>query len=99
MRFNVAQLGFRERFSTEVNKMRLVDKLELIKYDEYDRKKKLDKINMIFIDMKEAFDSVNHENMINVLVKKSLEAEYINSFIKQFNSSQSVNLINYIFVK
>jgi hypothetical protein len=37
--------------------------------------------------------------MIDVLVKKGLEAEYINSFIKQFNSSLlSVDLINNIFL-
>jgi hypothetical protein len=94
---NKAQLGFREKLSTELNILRLRDRTHKALYHNYDRKKKLRKIYILFIDKKQAFDRVNQKILIDKLKKKGVEEKIINTLIILLNSGLiSVDLLNKI---
>ena len=88
VKLNVAQLGFLQRMSTEVNILRLRQRLQSLQYEKYDRKKKLPKRYILFVDLKTAFDSVNLEKLIVKLKNKGVRIEVINTLIKLMNSSK-----------
>ncbi len=94
---NKAQLGFREKLSTELNILRLRDRTHKALYQNYNRKKKLRKIYILFIDKKKAFYRVNQEILIDKLKKKGVEEKIINTLIILLNSGLiSVDLLNKI---
>ncbi|MFM7851446.1 MAG: RNA-directed DNA polymerase, partial [Flammeovirgaceae bacterium] len=94
---NKAQLGFREKLGTELNILRLRTRAHQTLYENYDRKRKLKKIYILFVDLKQAFDRVNQEILIKKLVKKNVKEEVINTLILLLNSGLiSIDLINRI---
>ena len=94
---NKAQLGFREKLSTELNILRLRDRAHKALYENYDRKKKLKKIYILFIDKKQAFDRVNQKILVEKLKKKGVTEKTINTLIILLNSGLiSVDLLKRI---
>ena len=94
---NKAQLGFREKLSTELNILRLRDRTHKALYKNYDRKKKLKKYTFSSLKTKKAFDRVNQEILVEKLKKKGIEEKIINTFIILLNSGLiSVDLLNQI---
>ncbi len=53
----------------------------------YNRKKKIDKKYILFIDLNAAFDSVSIPNLINKLINKKVSFDVINALIKLMNCS------------
>jgi hypothetical protein len=72
-------LGFREGLSTELNIMRLLDKMSYLKMKGYIGNKKMEERYILFVDLRQAFDSVNHEKLIYKLLNKQVPIEVINS--------------------
>ncbi len=97
VKLSKSQLGFRERMSTEMNIMKLIHKMSYLKKKGYTGNKKMEERYILFVDLRQAFDSVNHERLIVKLLNKEVSLDVINSLIKQINSAyMSVDLINYI---
>jgi hypothetical protein len=93
LQLNTSQIGFRKGLSTEVNILRLRQRLHDLRYTGYDRKSKMKKRYILFIDLKQAFDCVDYPKLILKLITKGLSAEHINTIIKLYNSSYiSINL-------
>jgi hypothetical protein len=92
------QLGFRERLCTELNIMRLIDRVDKLKtQDRANASKAIKERYALFVDLRQAFDSVNHQILVDKLLKKNVPIEVINSLIKQMNSTyMPVDLINFI---
>jgi hypothetical protein len=92
-----SQLGFIEGLSTEMNIMRLMDKMKLLKNIGYKGNNKMGERYILFVDLKQAFDSVNHKRLISKLVRKEVSFPVINTLTIMINSTfMSVDLINYI---
>ena len=83
---NRAQLGFRERLSTELNILRLRCRLHQLQFEKYDRRTKLAKRYILLVDLSEAFDRVNHQILLKKMVKKNVPEEVLNVLIKLLNS-------------
>jgi hypothetical protein len=82
---NKGQLGFREKLSTELNIMRLINEVYKLNYTNYDRKSKFKKRYLLFIDFKQAFDSVDHNILIDK-IKYKLPDYVVNNIIILLNS-------------
>ena len=74
-----SQIGFKERMGTEVNIIRLRQVLHSLQYDNYNRKNKMPKRYILFIDLKAAFDSVRK------ITNKTPYKKYTNSCYKYSN--------------
>jgi len=99
VKLNIGQIGFKERLGTEVNIARLRQKLHSLQYDNYDRKKKLPKRYLLFVDLKTAFDSVDLDLLIIKLQKKGVPIPVINTLIRLMNSSRiSIDLLRTILI-
>ena len=99
VRFNMCQLGFRERLSTEMNIMRLLDRVEYLKNSNRKITQKGKEVYVVYLDLKQAFDSVNHAILTRKLLERGVDHKVVNSLIKQMNSTyMSLDLINYIIV-
>ena len=97
---NPAQLGFRERLSTELNILRLRCRLHSLQHDDYNRKTKLPKRYILLVDLSEAFDRVNHKILVEKMIKKGVPETVLNVLIKLLNSgSISHDLVKIIKVK
>jgi hypothetical protein len=88
VKLNTSQIGFKERMSTEVNIIRLRQLIHNLKFDNYNRKIKLNKRYLLFVDLKTAFDSVDLSILINKLKLKGIPIPVINTLIKLMNSSK-----------
>jgi hypothetical protein len=86
VQLNRAQLGFRERLSTELNILRLRCRLHKLQYESYNRKTKFPKRYILLVDLSEAFDRVNHEILLRKMKEKNIPEEVINVLIKLLNS-------------
>jgi hypothetical protein len=96
-KLNKAQLGFREKLSTELNLLRLRQRVKTLLYKDYNRKTKLKKIYILFLDFSQAFDSVKLEKLVRKLLIKKVPVPVVNTLIKMFNSSKiSINLLDII---
>jgi hypothetical protein len=96
---NPAQLGFREKLSTELNILRIRCRLHSLQNQDYDRKKKLPKRYILLVDLSESFDRVNHEILVAKMIKKGVPEEVLNVLIKLLNSGAiSLDLIKTIIV-
>ena len=82
VKLNQAQLGFREKLSTELNIIRLRCRLHEAKNENYDRKSKMPKKYILFVDLSEAFDRVVHEILVEKMTAKRVPEEVINVLIK-----------------
>ena len=83
---NPAQLGFREKLSTELNILRIRSRLNSLQYENYDRKNKLPKRYILLVDFSEAFDRVNHKILVEKMIRKNVPEPVINVLIKLLNS-------------
>ena len=88
VKLSTSQIGFKERMGTEVNIIRLRQVVHNLRYRNYDRKSKMKKRYLLFVDLKTAFDSVNLKRLIVKLRKKGVPIPVINSLIKLMNSSK-----------
>ena len=86
VKLSQAQLGFREKLSTELNILRLRSRLHSLQYNNYDRKKKLPKRYILLVDLSEAFDRVNHQLLVDKMIKKNVITPVVNILIKLLNS-------------
>ena len=86
VQLNRAQLGFRDRLSTELNILRLRCRLHKLQYESYNRKTKFPKRYILLVDLSEAFDRVNHEILLRKMKEKNIPEEVINVLIKLLNS-------------
>jgi hypothetical protein len=86
VKLNQAQLGFRDRLSTELNIMRLRSKIHSMQV-EYTTgfKKKPPKRYILLVDLSEAFDRVNHEILIRKMREKEVPIPVLNILIKLLN--------------
>ena len=71
-----SQTGFREGLGCEVNILRLVDSL---RYMRENRTKEQEKLWSLYIDLKSAFDSVDHEILFKKLKELGISDELRNS--------------------
>ena len=88
IKLSSSQIGFKERMSTEVNIIRLRQVVHNLRFDGYDRKSKMKKRYLLFVDLKTAFDSVNLPLLIEKLRTKDVPIPVINTLIKLMNSSE-----------
>jgi len=94
---NKGQIGFKEGMGCEVNIIRLRQLAHDVQYDGYDRKSKMEKRYILFIDLKTAFDSVNLVKLIAKLRIKGLPVPVINTLIKLMNCSKiSADMVDVI---
>ena len=97
IKLNKAQTGFREKLSTELNILRLLQKTHDIKYTNYNRKGKMPKRYILFIDFTMAFDKVTFGILIKKMIAKGVREEILNVIIKLYNCSfVSTDLITII---
>jgi len=87
VKLSTSQTGFKERMGTEVNIIRLRQAVHELRYGDYNRKSRMKKRYLLFVDLKTAFDSVNLPRLIVKLVNKGVPTPVINSLIKIMNSS------------
>ncbi len=87
-KLNQAQVGFTERMGTEVNLLKLKTTVHELKYRNYNRKKKLSKIYLLFIDFKAAFDTVDHAILVEKMRSKGIDESVINNLTMILNSSK-----------
>ena len=78
------QIGFMRGLGTEVNILKLRIKAKELK----DERKKGKRTFIFFIDLKKAFDSVNHEILMEKLKKKGFSDEIINTIKKIYSSAR-----------
>ena len=88
MKLNNNQIGFLRGMGCEVNIMRLRQLVHDLKWENYERKKKMEKRYLLFIDLKCAFDSVPLIKLIKKLHKKKVPMDIINGLIKLMNCSK-----------
>ena len=97
LKLNNNQIGFLQGMGCEINILRFRQNINDLRYLDYNRKKKMDKRYILFIDLKAAFDSVSIPTLIKKLINKKVSFDVINALIKLMNCSNiSTDMVNII---
>jgi hypothetical protein len=88
VKLNKAQEGFQERLGTEVNIIRLRETDHNLRYKDYKRLREMEKRYLLFVDFKQAFDSVHLGILVAKLLQRGVNTIVINTLIKLMNSSK-----------
>jgi hypothetical protein len=87
VKLNKAQTGFRGMLSTELNLIRIRHKTKELLYRDYDRKRKLPKLYILFVDFQMAFDKVTYQILLTKMMQKGIDTKIINTVIWLYNNS------------